>query len=781
MPNLSDYGDPTKYNARIAQANADQQAAQHQAQVQTNQTTGQTVGAGMKMAAPVPQNNALLNEAKTVYAAQPGQQTVYQNPGVPGQIGSAQNIDQGQIALDAYNRLLRSGLDPATAAAKLNSEGYKMDVRSAFTAAQPGIIDISGLKPLTTAGVQETAQDFEARKASIAQQNTENLKQQQITQDNAKKKAMESAASSAATSQASGESSKDQTQGGGMQEIGQTVNTLPPSLETALAGLPPEEAAAIRASVLAEMQSSAEAKKQAGLNYADEITAADASQTAYGKVLDQLAKDSADTKAQIETFLEQSQQTREETLAKQQKSAQDQLSFQENKATRELRKANDKRINQLITSQALGGGFGSSNWNAEVSEAQWNGEQAIADLTTEFGFKRADLDIAYTEQFNTIHEYFGSQKLDALKAHRAEMQQIGQYRFTSTEKTEERKNTAKQNFRNTLAGIAKEHATAIKESTKEILRTIDTNRDNIRLEEKAGWDRLESAIKTYGSYVPTSLLESIGKQLPGVNVSEIAQTMTLAQMKQFKIKSMGGGGGSTIGSYDITQVPTQGQVFSDITPNQLREAVDRITLNFGGTGKERDRKRSEYLKRINSGENTASIMASMQNDYWASQKGAPRTAHDGRTEAQASAESLQSFVDFYSIGSNDDGPLGHIDSRVEGFKSLFGQSSEEYNNLANNVGNIRARIIKENYGAAVTPQELAIAKSYIPDMTDKGSIFVTKLQNLKAYNAYLDAKVFAANAGLPPPKPPVPVSLTGTAVSGAGKYSTTDINSILNN
>lgn len=174
-------------------------------------------------------------------------------------------------------------------------------------------------------------------------------------------------------------------------------------------------------------------------------------------------------------------------------------------------------------------------------------------------------------------------------------------------------------------------------------------------------------------------------------------------------------------------------------------------------------------------------MASMQNDYWASQKGAPRTAHDGRTEAQASAESLQSFVDFYSIGSNDDGPLGHIDSRVEGFKSLFGQSSEEYNNLANNVGNIRARIIKENYGAAVTPQELAIAKSYIPDMTDKGSIFVTKLQNLKAYNAYLDAKVFAANAGIPPPKPPVPVSLTGTAVSGAGKYSTTDINSILNN
>jgi hypothetical protein len=372
--------------------------------------------------------------------------------------------------------LLRSGLDPATAAAKLNSEGYKMDVRSAFTAAQPGIIDISGLKPLTTAGVQETAQDFEARKAFIAQQNTEILKQQQITQDNAKKKAMDSAASSAATSQASSESSNAQTQGGGMQEIGQTVNTLPPSLETALAGLPPEEAAAIRASVLAEMQASAEAKKQAGLNYADEITAADASQTAYGKVLDQLAKDSKDTKAQIETFLEQSQQTREETLAKQQKSAQDQLSFQENKATRELRKANDKRINQLITAQALGGGFGSSNWNAEVSEAQWNGEQAIADLTTEFGFKRADLDIAYTEQFDTIHEYFGSQKLDALKAHRAEMQQIGQYRFTSTEKTEERKNAAKQNFRNTLAGIAKEHATAIKDASKTIYDTLKEER-----------------------------------------------------------------------------------------------------------------------------------------------------------------------------------------------------------------------------------------------------------------------------------------------------------------
>lgn len=323
------------------------------------------------------------------------------------------------------------------------------------------------------------------------------------------------------------------------------------------------------------------------------------------------------------------------------------------------------------------------------------------------------------------------------------------------------------NDKETRASISDAHMKMIDEEGK--------LRDDERASEESAWSRLEWAVSAYGQDVPPSILKGIQDNITGVNLNDVGLYQTLAERKAKKT-----GGGTGGGSYDYSgaAVPDS-QIYSGINANQLREAVDRVTLNFGGTGAERNRKRGEYLGRINSGESTASIMASMQADYWASQKGAPRTAHDGRTEAQGSADSLQSFADFYSISGEDDGPLGQVDSRVEGFKSWFGASSEEYNNLANNVGNIRARIIKENYGAAVTPQELSLAQSYIPSMTDKGAMFITKLQNLKAYNAYLDAKVFSSAVGLPAPAAPTPVQLTGSSMSGPGKYSQDDILSAL--
>jgi len=302
----------------------------------------------------------------------------------------------------------------------------------------------------------------------------------------------------------------------------------------------------------------------------------------------------------------------------------------------------------------------------------------------------------------------------------------------------------------------------------------DYNDRGMKIEESA-WSKLDWAISTYGSEVPLGILESIQRDLPSTDISSILGNPTLEQLKMVKSKS---GGGSIAGSYD-TSATSQGNAFSEITPNQLREAVDRVTLNFGGTGKERDRKRSEYLGRINSGESTASIMASMQDDYWASQKGAPRTAHDGRIDASSSADALKSYIDFYGITTEDDGVLGQYDSRKEAVKSFFKSSSQEYNDLSNYVGNIRARIIKENYGAAVTPQELALAKSYVPDMTDHGAKFITKVHNLKNYNDYLDAKIFSRSVGLPDPTPPTPMEFSGDGMSGTAKYSSDDITSAL--
>lgn len=320
----------------------------------------------------------------------------------------------------------------------------------------------------------------------------------------------------------------------------------------------------------------------------------------------------------------------------------------------------------------------------------------------------------------------------------------------------------------------KEARKTISDAQKTMSDNVNKLRDDERTQEQLGINMLDKLVDTYGNNVPPSLLETVKKYIPNIDIQDVMKRRTLAQMK----KGAGGGG---VGGINYTSGSATSSAFSNVTPQQLSEAVQRAFApgNYGGTAGERASRLAQYQQRIRSGENPSSIMESLANDYWASQKGAGKTSHTERVTSQGSAESLQSFVDYYGINGSDDGVLGSFDSRVQGFFSIFGMSSEQYNNLATNVGNIRARIIKENYGAAVTPQELNIAKSYIPSMTDKGAQFVTKLQNLKAYQGYLDAKVTADALGLPSPLPPSPITLSGDKVSGPSKYSTDDINSTI--
>lgn len=122
-----------------------------------------------------------------------------------------------------------------------------------------GIVDTSKLTRLENAGVYETQQEFEARKADIEAQNTEKMKQREIAQNAANDRAAASAASGAAVSsamslaQTAGEpGSKSLTDGNRFQgpsdaapdrqsfiesqraagksdaEIRQMINTLPP-------------------------------------------------------------------------------------------------------------------------------------------------------------------------------------------------------------------------------------------------------------------------------------------------------------------------------------------------------------------------------------------------------------------------------------------------------------------------------------------------------------------------------------------------------------------------
>lgn len=461
-------------------------------------------------------------------------------------------------------------------------------------------------------------------------------------------------------------------------------------------------------------------------------------------------------------------------LAQAQANAQAQLTFANDKAARDLAESNRKKMNAMSNALALQGGFGSAGGNMEVLDAIQKGEQAIVDLNKEYGFKHTDVSLQFTQMHNEAQDKFTSSWLEAQDNFDARIADIAtQKNANDTSKRSALKSAwTEKNKAITDANLA--HAKAINDATKGVVDYQNKLRDDERAQEQMGIKMLDKLVDTYGNNVPPSLLESVKKYIPNIDVQDVMNRKTLAQLKKGA-----GGSGSIGGGVPSPMDATASVLYSDVTPQQLSEAVKRVFApnNYGGSAAERMKKEGEYMSRISKGESPASIMQSLQTDYWASSKGLPRTAHDERITAQGSAEMIGSLVDYY--GSDIEDSLGFIDSKVQGFSSIFGLSSEQYNNLASQVGNIRARIVKDNYGAAVTPQELKLAQSYIPSLSDKAGVFTTKLANFKAYSVYLDAKVTASNLGLPMPKPPAPITMSGDKISGASKYSIDDINSTI--
>jgi len=90
--------------------------------------------------------------------------------------------------------------------------------------------------------------------------------------------------------------------------------------------------------------------------------------------------------------------------------------------------------------------------------------------------------------------------------------------------------------------LDKEARTTISAAYKDMINQQNTLRDDNRAQEALGWSVLDKAIDDYGTNIPKSILDRVGKMLPGVDLQDVAKAKTLAQLKK-----AGGGGGGSIG------------------------------------------------------------------------------------------------------------------------------------------------------------------------------------------------------------------------------------------
>lgn len=129
---------------------------------------------------------------------------------------------------------------------------------------------------------------------------------------------------------------------------------------------------------------------------------------ATDKWLDNMDSYSKKAEARDMAFLESKNQRDNKFLAQQQSNADQMLRFQQEKSARDLSESNRKTLMTMSNSLAFAGGFGNLTEIANIDEARVKGEQNLADLNTEYGFKRADISLQYTQMIQEANDKFAS-------------------------------------------------------------------------------------------------------------------------------------------------------------------------------------------------------------------------------------------------------------------------------------------------------------------------------------------------------------------------------------
>lgn len=471
----------------------------------------------------------------------------------------------------------------------------------------------------------------------------------------------------------------------------------------------------------------------------------------------------------MQGMLDTLKESQEKTLTEQEQSAKDRLGWQEQQMVRKAEDDKRKAVDQRIASLALRGGFGSSAGLQEIDSARMEYEKEINNMQLEFGVQRTELSAKYSALHNEVLTNYTRDSMANVKELYTTLERLeGQSWSNMQAKAKEEANILGAMVTNQTA-LRNEYAKELSGGAKEIAGMIVNKQLTDRQKQNDAWNQLIQLKTLFGSNVPPSLLKGIAKHIPGMSVDDVAGFKTWAEMKE----AMEDGVDSSYN--DLITRLTEPEPGETGIPH-MSLVVDRVARSYGKSADERAEYKKVIAQQLANGMSQEDLMKTLETDFWLSQKGNVLTSHDARQNVLGGITNIEGYLQKYGITEDNDGPLGAVSSRMQGALSVIGMSGADYNEISAAIGNLRSEIIKDRYGSAVTDSELAIARSFLPDIRDKGPKFMANVRNLKVYTKYLDQKYL--NRSLDLPEPPDPTGATPDAGAHEG-YSTEDILNIM--
>lgn len=474
---LQDFGDPTKYNRRTAQANSQRQIAQHQAQLDLNQRTGQTVGAGMEMAEPVKANQQLSN-AQNVYAnaeAGAGSQVNYDSAG--RQTGAISLSGIGATDENLIERLRGYGMpdsqirevlkDPAriasiretmsnTGMAQLTPEEQKRQARDAEIASIPQTKDIqvgvdkSGRPVYMTVSDPDYGKNVANVKNRFAQEDYTTTKTKEFAQG----RQASNVAGDQATQQSEQKKQESITEEGALAKaIRKATKEIPGAgLYTATLATLEQQKAKDLATI--------EAQKALGLLSAEQ--AFNSSKAYRDKVKTRRTELFEEAKEEAKRQNEENMEILQDRERVQREANRNNLLTE----TRNLEKQKTKQVLQETIALALRGGWGSSAGNDAVLETERQWDTAIADLNRQYNFKDQEIMSFYTDKYTQENQAYRSDIRTATQNYYNALDAIDQSFYDSDTKYKQAQNTILSNYMQAVSDAGKTYSSGLTELVK---------------------------------------------------------------------------------------------------------------------------------------------------------------------------------------------------------------------------------------------------------------------------------------------------------------------------
>lgn len=300
---------------------------------------------------------------------------------------------------------------------------------------------------------------------------------------------------------------------------------------------------------------------------------------AMQRIVDQASARLQQGERAMKGFLAGQYERNDKYLAAQQENQLNQLTFANQKAVRDQTDVNKKNLDAQTIMLALQGGFGSADGNREIAEARAKGEEAIIDLNKEFGFKKTDVSLAFTQSHEEAYNKYQTDWLKATDDFETRISNLDVQGLSNQQAKASAVNSAYKDYVGSIKDARVAQAKSITDATKLVYSAINQERDDKRMKEEKALDRIEYLLKNYPRESVAGAIREIGKNVTSFDVSVLADNPTLAEIDKARKSVRGIGSRPTNSFSDFLPFEMQDSPVPDVSYDDFTlDKIDELQL-----------------------------------------------------------------------------------------------------------------------------------------------------------------------------------------------------------